>query len=95
MSAMGPGCVKTLMGRQFGEMIYPLRPFQNNFQHVSHLNGWNAERTSKRLDRVDVFTQPGSEADTTAWAKDVSLSSRIFDKMRNFCSIDSAKKRDQ
>ena len=60
MSALGPGCVKTFMGRNLGEMTSPLRPFQINFQRVSHLKGWNAERISKRLDRVDVFTQPGS-----------------------------------
>ena len=63
MSAYDPGCVKTFMGCNFGEMTSPLRPFQINFQHVSELNGWNAERTSKRLDRVDVFTQPGPKAD--------------------------------
>ena len=63
MSALGPGCVKTFMGCNFGEMTSPLRPFQNNFQHVSHLNGLNAEQISKRLDGVDVFTQPGSKAD--------------------------------
>ena len=51
------------MGCNFGEMTSPLRPSQNSFQHVSHLKGLNAEQISKRLDRVDVFTQPGPKAD--------------------------------
>ena len=59
MSALGPGCVKTFIGSNFGEMNSPLHPFHNNFQHVSHLIGWNADRTSNGLDRVDVFTQLG------------------------------------
>ena len=63
MSASDPGCVKTFMGCNFGEMTSPLRPSQNSFQHVSHLKGLNAEQISKRLDRVDVFTQPGPKAD--------------------------------
>jgi len=60
MSELGPGCVKTRLGKGCAELFSQLLPSERSCQHNRLPHRRNRDGSSTRKLEIGVFTQPGS-----------------------------------
>ena len=63
MSELGPGCVKTRLGKGCAELFSQLLPSERSCQHNRLPHRRNRDGSSTRKLEIGVFTQSGSKAD--------------------------------
>src|ERR1700738_3554063 len=63
-SGFDPGCVKTCVRGECAELFSPLSPFDCDCQCCSFPIQRNRDRISTHKFDIEVFTQPGPEADS-------------------------------